>query len=142
MFSQKSISTKFQKQSQANLDFTTAVLDVNASAPEADNYNKYIVVSDYISNNASLKPANNLTEIDQNRAETAAAADKTEESKISPETISAVITTYAQNTNILFVQNMIEFLKDNQLFLHNLSNNLLDMNKMSLELKTRIENSK
>jgi hypothetical protein len=37
---------------------------------------------------------------------------------------------------------MIDFLSDNQLFLNNLSEWLLDINKMSLELKTKIENAK
>jgi hypothetical protein len=142
VFPKKSTTIKIQEQSQANVDLNTAVLDMNTSAPEADNYNKYIIVSDYISNNAALQPATSLAEINQNIEEIAAAASKMQETRISSEAINTVITSYAQNANILFVQNMIEFLKDNQLFLNNLSNALLDMNKMSLELKRRIEDSK
>jgi hypothetical protein len=56
--------------------------------------------------------------------------------------IDAIISTYGQQTKIVFVQNMISFLKDNQMFWNNLSQALLDMNKMSLELKTKIETAK
>lgn len=142
VFLQKSTTIKIKEQSQANTDLNIAVLDMNTSAPKADNYNKYIVVADPISNDAWLEPANSLSEITQNIQKTAAAASAATHIKLSDEAINGVITSYAQNINILFVQNTIEFLKDNQLFLQNLSEALLDINNMSLELKTRIENSK
>ena len=142
MFPQKSTTIKIKEQSQANTDLNIAVLDMNTSAPEADNYNKYIVVADPISNDASLEPANSLSEVNENIKRFQAAASAAEKVKLSDESINDVITSYAQNINILFVQNTIEFLKDNQLFLQDLSNALLDISKMSLELKTRIENSK
>jgi hypothetical protein len=56
--------------------------------------------------------------------------------------IESIQKTYVQWSNIWFVQNMIDFLTDNQLFWENLRVALFDMNKMSLELETKIENSK
>ncbi|MEI6672338.1 MAG: hypothetical protein WCL02_03035 [bacterium] len=131
-----------QEQSQANVDLNTAVLDMNTSAPEADDYNKYIVVADVVSNKASMEPSSSLAELNQNIDNLALAASKAKEAKIASTDFAPILTTYAQNTDIIFVQNMIEFLTDNQLFLNNLSDVLLDMNKMSLEFKTKIENSK
>ena len=142
VFAQRSTTVKIQEQSQANADLNVGVLDMNASAPEADNYNKYIVVSDYNSNEADLKPVISLSDINKNIEEVTAADVKSKEAKLSADTIDGVLTSYIQNTNVLFVQNMIGFLKDNQQFLQNLSEALLDMTKMSLEFKTKIENSK
>ena len=115
---------------------------MNTSAPTADDYNKYVFDSGAILADIDLLPANSLAEIDQNIADVTAAVTKSQEAKLSSDTISSVLTTYAQNTHIIFVQNMIEFLKNNQIFLQNLSDALLDMSKMSLELKTKIQNSK
>jgi len=56
--------------------------------------------------------------------------------------INAVVETYAQRINILFIQNTLKFLEDNQLFWNNVGEALLDMNKMSLELKAKIEATK
>jgi len=116
---------------------------MNTSSPLADNPNKYVIISDYIKNNADLEPVTSLTDITDNLAKFQAVNDKAQESKISSqEAIDKVIASYTTNNKILFVQNMIQFLKDNQLFLNNLSDALLDINKMSLEFKTKIENSK
>ncbi|MEI6775127.1 MAG: hypothetical protein WCL18_10580 [bacterium] len=100
MFPQKTTTIKVQEQKQANIDLNIAVLGMNTSAPEADNYNKYIVVSDPIANDAALEPATSLTEIRENIQKFTTAASKAEEAKLSSETINAVITTYAQNVNI------------------------------------------
>lgn len=142
VFAQKSTTIKRQEQAQANMDLNIAVLDMNASAPEADNYNKYIVISDPISDNAGFEPANSLSEINENIQKFTTAASAAQTARLSATSITAVTTSYAQNTKVLFVQNMIDFLRDNQSFLNNLTFALLDINKMSLELKTRIENSK
>ena len=115
---------------------------MNTSAPTADDYNKYILGSGNVLNDSSSLPTNSFADIEQNIADVTTAFAKSQEAKLSSDTISAVLTTYAQNTHIIFVQNMIEFLKNNQIFLQNLSDALLDMSKMSLELKTKIENSK
>ncbi|HMS90803.1 MAG TPA: hypothetical protein PKC87_01155 [Candidatus Absconditabacterales bacterium] len=141
VFPQKSTTIKRQEQTQANMDLNIAVLDMNASAPEADNYNKYIVISDPISDNASLEPANSLSEINENIQKFTTAANAAKAAKLSAASITAVTTSYAQSTKVLFVQNMIDFLRDNQSFLNNLTFALLDINKMSLEFKTKIENS-
>lgn len=141
VFPKISTTTKIQEQSQANTDLNLGVLDMNASAPEADNYNKYIIVADPISNNASLEPSTSLSDINKNIQDLSIAASATENTKLSTETLDALIPTYTQHINVLFVQNMIEFLKDNQTFLQNLSEGLLDINKMTLELKTKIEDS-
>lgn len=142
VFPQKSTTIKTQEQAQANADLNVAVLDMNADAPEADNYNKYIVVADPISNAAWSEPANSLEDVNENIKKFQTAAAAAQNAKLSGEVINAILTSYAQHVRVLFVQNMIEFLKDNQLFLQDLSESLLDINKMSLELKTRIENSK
>lgn len=142
VFPQKSTTIKRQEQSQANMDLNIAVLDMNASAPDADNYNKYIVVADPISNDAWLEPVGSLTEVNANIQKFTTAANAAQSVKLSEDAINGVISSYAENTKILFVQNMIEFLRDNQSFLHDLTYALLDINTMSLELKTRIENSK
>jgi len=56
--------------------------------------------------------------------------------------LTDIAKTYANKNSIAFVQNMISFLQYNQTFWNNLSDALLDMNKMSVELKAKIENSK
>ena len=140
-FTQISTVTKVKEQLQANTDLNLAVLDMNASAPEADNYNKYIVEANPVNSNAGLQPSESLNAVNENIQNLAIAASATEKTKLSSQTIDDVLTTYSQNINVLFVQNMIEFLKNNQLFLQNLSEALLDINKMTLELKTKIQAS-
>lgn len=142
LFPQKSTTAKRQQQVQANMDLDIAILDMNASAPEADNYNKYIVISNPIRDNAVLEPANSLNEINENIQKFTTASQAAQAAKLSDSSITAVTTSYAQNTKVLFVQNMIDFLRDNQLFLDNFTFALLDINKMSLELRTKIENAK
>ena len=140
VFAQKSATIKTQEEIQANMDLDLGVLDMNTSAPEADDYNKYIIISDPIKNKATLEQATSLSDVDANIANFAAAA--TTSTRISNEMIESIQKTYVQWSNIWFVQNMIDFLTDNQLFWENLRVALFDMNKMSLELETKIENSK
>ena len=144
VFTQKTTTLKNQEETQANVDLNTAVLDMNIASPEADDPNKYIIVSDYVINNANLQPATSLQDIDKNIANFQAAATAAKAIKIDGDAkIQKIIDAYAQQkTHTLFVGNMIQFLGDNQLFLQNLSDALLDMNKMSLELKAKIETSK
>jgi hypothetical protein len=142
VFPQKSTTIKVQEETQANVDLNSAVLDMNIASPEADDYNKYIIVSDPIRNNAGLESSTSLEDINKNIQKFQAAADAAKTTKLSGDKINAIIDAYGQKRNVLFVQNMIQFLGDNQLFLQNLTDALLDMNKMSLELKTKIENVK
>jgi hypothetical protein len=142
VFPKVSTTTKIQQQTQANVDLSVAVLDMNVSAPLADDYNKYIVVASPILTQAGKEPIITFADLNTSIAKLQAASEKAKEAKISTESIDGAITNYAQNNKILFVQNILEFLKDNQSFLNNLSDALIDMRKMSLELKTRIENSK
>lgn len=115
---------------------------MNISDPSADNYNKYIVVSDPVKNKANLESASTLSEINQNIENFTVADQAANEKLISLPTLIDLTKTSVNKTNMLLVQNMISFLKDNQLFRNNFSLSLLDMTKMSLELKAKIENSK
>ncbi len=140
VFSQKSTLTKTKEEQQANTDLNLGILDLNTSAPEADDYNKYLVISDPVENDASMQSASTLADINSNIDAFAAISEST--TKLSHEVIASVIQTKAQWSSIWFTQNMITFLTDNQAFRQNLSDTLLDMNKMALELKTKIENAK
>jgi len=143
LFEQRSAIIKKQEQEQANTDMDLAVLGMNAAAPEADDYDKYIVIADPIRNKANLEQATSLVDINKNIENVQAAAlAAVAATKLSNESLDAVVSAYSQQTSILFIQNMISFLKDNQSFWDNLSLALLDMNKMTLELKSKIENSK
>jgi NifB/MoaA-like Fe-S oxidoreductase len=117
------------------------VLDLNTNAAEADNYNKYVVVGCPACDKADMEPIATFDDLKQNLEKFRLADEKSKEAKISTDQINDAITTYAQNNKIIFVQNMIEFLKDNQLFLENFRGALFDMAQMSLEFKTKIEES-
>ncbi len=142
VFSQKSTTVKAQEQAQANIDANIAVLNMNASAPTADDYTKYIVIADPATNAANKEPATTHEDIQANIDKFMIAAEKMKENELSDQQIDGVIVSYAQKNKIIFINNMIEFLKDNQSFLNNFSATLLDMNTMARELKTKIENSK
>jgi hypothetical protein len=60
VFAQKSTTIKYAEWEQANKDLNLSVLGINSSAPEADDYNKYIIISDPIRNKASLEDATSL----------------------------------------------------------------------------------
>ena len=142
VFTQKSTTIKRQEVTQANMDLNTVVLDMNASAPEADNYNKYVIVSDVIKNRANLEPATSLDDITTNIKKFEQAVASSQASKLATADISAAVISYNGNLSTVFIQNMIEFLKDNQLFWENLRGALLEMDNMSFNLRTRVENSK
>jgi hypothetical protein len=94
VFAQKSATIKTQEEIQANMDLDLGVLDMNTSAPEADDYNKYIIISDPIKNKATLEQATSLSDVDANIANFAAAA--TTSTRISNEMIESIQKTYVQ----------------------------------------------
>ncbi len=140
VFSKKNSLTKSKEAIQANMNLNLGVLDMNTSAPKADDYNKYLVISDPAKNKASLEQSTSLSDINANIENFSTSVNSY--TKVSDEMIDSIRTTYVQWLGISFVQNMVDFLQDNQLFWNNFSEALLDINKMSLELKTKIENSK
>jgi len=140
VFSRKSTTTTVKEQQQANAYLNLGILDINTTAPEADNYNKYIVISDPVKNAASMQPASSLADLNQNIEDLSANVNST--TKLSDEAIDSMTKTYVQWANVVFIQNMVTFLKDNQLFLDDLSKALLNMNEMSLELKAKIQSAK
>lgn len=139
VFAQKSTTIKTQQETLANIDLHQAVLGINTADFVSDDYNKYIVVSDPIKNKANLEEATSLTDIETNIARFSKSNDYI---KVSTDIMDGLSKTYAQETQIVFMTNIINFLKDNQLFRHDFSQVLSDMNQMSFELKTAIENSK
>ncbi|MEI7920091.1 MAG: hypothetical protein WCH65_08310 [bacterium] len=142
VFPQKATTTKSKEQQQDMRDFNLGVVNMNIGSPEADDYDKYIVISDPVTNDANMEDATSLEGIQENidALQRASLAAKT--TAISGEILTDVAKTYANKNSIYLVQNMISFLQDNQTFWNNLSDALLDMNKMSVELKAKIENSK
>ena len=112
MFPQKSTTVKQQEQTQANVDLNTALLGMNVDSPESDDYNKYIIISDPIRNNAALESSTSLEDINKNIAKFTAVAEAAKASKITSEaTTEKIISAYAnQKTKTLFVENMIQFL--------------------------------
>lgn len=142
VFQQKSNISKQKEQEQINKDLNLAVLGINSSAPDADDYNKYIVISDPVVNKANLESATSLVDITQNISKFKTAAAQANTTKFPIATLDDQAVAYSQQTSILFIQNMINLLKDNQSLWNNLSEALLDINNMSIELKTRIQESK
>ncbi len=140
VFPQKSTTIKIAEQIQNTKDLSLSVLNMNTTAPEADDYNKYIVVSDPIKNKANLEQATSLSDINENIQKFQDATASYIEA--SDQTVDIMRKTYAQQNNILFMNNIIDFLQDNYSFRDNFAQALLDINKMALELKARIEASK
>ncbi len=142
VFAQKSTTTKLKEQQQDLRDFSLWIMGMNISNPTADDYNKYVVISDPVKNKASLESASSLDEINQNIENFTLATQSAANNIIATTTLADLTKTYTNKTNIVLVQNMISFLQDNQSFWNGLSETLLDMTKMSLELKAKIESSK
>lgn len=140
LFPQKNLTTKLQEETESNAWIALGVLGMNTSAPEADDYNKYLIISNPIKNKANLEYATSLEEINRNIANFTSAASNS--IQLSDQEIENIRKSYVQWTNISFMNTVIPFLQSNQLFRNDLSSALLNINKMSLELKTRIENSK
>ena len=85
-----------------------------------------------------MEEATSLGDIQKNIDAAQAVVTAAEKNIINPGILSDMNKHYASQAGIVFVQNMISFLQDNQLFWNNVSASLLEMNKMSLELNTKI----
>ena len=96
VFEQKATTTDIQEQTQANEDLSLAVLDMNASAPEADDYDKYVIVSDIIRNKANVQPATSLAEVQANIDEFTKAAEEAKKAKLSGDAISTILASHTQ----------------------------------------------
>ncbi len=142
LFVQVATTTKLKEQEQDMRDFSLGIMGMNVGAPEADDYNKYIVISDPVVNDANMQQATSLNEINQNIDAFAAAVAAAKTTAITWAILDDVLATYGNKTANSIVQNMIIFLQDNQAFWNDLSLSLLDMTRMSIELKSKIENSK
>lgn len=141
VFTQKSTTTKLQEEKQASTDINIGVLDMNTSAPESDNYNKYIIISDVAANEASLEPFSvSLSDIKENLEKFKDSA--VSYNAISPKIIDAIQKDYEKDIGIMFVQNMRDFLKSNIVFWNNVAWAMLDINKYAFELKTKIDAAK
>lgn len=66
LFVQVATTTKLKEQEQDMRDFSLGIMGMNVGAPEADDYNKYIVISDPVVNDANMQQATSLNEINQN----------------------------------------------------------------------------
>ena len=142
LFPQRSTTAKLLEQEKNMRTLTLWLTDMNVGAPEADNYDKYLIISDPVRNAADSEPASSLQDIQDNDTVAQAAAEAAKTSEISSVILDDFVKIYGNQTNVVVMQNMITFLEDNQVFWHNLSSALLDMTKMSLELKNKIEKSK
>jgi len=143
VFPQKSTTLLLQEQQQDMRDFSLWIMNMNVGSPDADDYNKYIVISDPVKNDATMEEATSLEAIQANiDVFTDAAISARKNTAISADAIDYLTKTYANTTNIVVVQHILSFLQDNQMFWNSLGESLLDMNAMSLELKVKIENSK
>lgn len=143
VFEQRKAVIEQKKWEEHNSDLGLGILNMNTANVEADDYNKYIVVADVERNKAMSQPVNTLSDIPKNiDAFKQARAVAVEQNLVLPKDFKTITSSYVQQTNILFVQNMMEFLEDNQLFWYNMTNDLLDMTSMSLQLQAKIENSK
>jgi len=100
VFVQKSTTIKRAEEAQADMNLNTAVLDMNVSAPEADNYNKYIVISDPIANKANLEQATSLNDINANIAAFQKSAQAAQTANLSSDMLPAVISSYDQDAKI------------------------------------------
>lgn len=143
VFAQRQAMIEQKKWEQHNSNLGFGLLNMNTANIDADDYNKYVIVADVVRNEAMNEPINTLSDIEKNTEAFKAVHDLAiEQNLISPADFPFVTSTYVQQTNILFVQNMMEFLEDNQLFWYNATNDLLDMTRMSLQLQAKINNSK
>lgn len=142
LFTKKSTTVQAKEQEEERKDFNLWVIDMNVANPDADDYNKYIVIADPPKNDADMEEATTIEEIQANVQKFQAALDAAKTTKVSDENLNAIIDTYAQENSNEFMNNMITFLEGNQSFWNDLMWSLFEMNKMSLELKAKIDNSK
>lgn len=142
LFAQMNASITRQQEEQEQRDLSTAVLDINVSSPETDDYNKYIVVSDPIKNKANSEPFASLADLQKNIDVFDASYTSTKHIVLDTQYLSPLVDSYASSSRMVIIQHMIDFLTDNQNFWSNMSMTLLDMNAMTFELKNKIEAAK
>lgn len=116
-------------------------MNMNVSDPTADDYNKYIVIADPVKNAANMEPAMTLEDINANIKKQQAVADAADKA-FSDSDIESLTKAYQQQAGNSFLQNMVVFLQNNELFRNNLIIALNDMNSMALDLKAKINNAK
>ena len=141
VFDATSTDTKINEQNQANTDLNIGVLNLNSSAPEADDYNKYIIISDLATNKWIMAPAVVIGDIDTNIDTAAAAAEKSKENVLTDSAVNSAIISYSQSTIIFLVRDMLDFLQANQSFMQNLTDSLNDVNSMSSQLMKKVESA-
>jgi len=83
VFPQKATTTKLKEQQQEMRDFSLGVVNMNIGSPEADDYNKYLVISDPITNDATMEQATSLEDIQANIAAFTDAAARSRPTAIS-----------------------------------------------------------
>lgn len=115
---------------------------MNVHTPEADDYNKYLVVADPITSEASKEPAFTVEQLQQNIDNMATLAQVAKPLYVSDTTLDAVVSTYEQNKHALFLQDMASFLQTNHSFWTTMMETLLDMTALSTELTRKIQDSK
>jgi hypothetical protein len=142
VFPKKSNATKEKEQKNKNAEYQTALMDINPANPESDNQNKYVIISDTIANSVLKEPISVYEDIAVLTEKTQQAEQLKTQSKLSVSDIDVLIKDMVADTPAMFVTNMLSFLQDNQIFWQNMSETLQSMNKMSLELKTKIQKSK
>ncbi len=142
VFPKKSNATKEKEQKNKNAEYQTALMDINPANPESDNQNKYVIISDTIANSVLKEPISVYEDIAVLTEKTQQAEQLKTQSKLPVSDIDVLIKDMVADTPAMFVINMLSFLQDNQIFWQNMSETLQSMNKMSLELKTKIQKSK
>ncbi len=141
VFEQQSDTVKKKTQEQILEDFNQSIINLNTTNPEADDYNKYVVIADPAITEAYMEYAWSLSDINAN-IETSTTAYAAATTSIATTLFASLEKQYANDTTLVFVDTMIDFLKNNQQFRNNLMEVFVDMSAMSLELKTRINDSK
>ena len=117
-------------------------MDMNVGSPSADDYNKYIVISNPIRNDATMEEASSLGDIQQTVANFTVASQAAKAAQIASPILTDFRKTYVSKNSVSLVQNMISFLDANQTFWHDMSLTLYDMTQMSIDLKSKIDASK
>lgn len=143
VFPKTKVVVEQKKWEENNSDLWLGILNMNTADIEADDYEKYVIVADVPKNQANTEPVNSISDIASNINAFQKARDVVvQQNLVLPQDFPSVTSSYVQQTNILFVENMMEFMKDNQLFWQNVTNDLFEMTQMSLLLQGKIQNSK
>jgi len=143
LFPQRSKVIEERNRVEHNTNLWLGILNMNTADVGADDYEKYIVVADVSRNKAMMEPVNSLVDIDRNIQKFVEARQNIINNNIvSPSLLKTITAGYVQETNMLFVQNMIDFLQDNQFFWYTMTDELWDITKMALELQAKIQMSK